>query len=433
MVAGGGEGDPVAAAPLLDQLPGETHVLQRGRRPAFRQDLFRRDALPAHIAGHGLRLGLRLIRALSPAGDQHGALARGGLLPAHEGDRAVDAGADQRVQRAVRPDAAAEHDHVVAVVGRLMLPGHQRVDHGGGEHALEVHKQSRVNVQQDVSQREGQQRIAHPDPEGRAAGNHQRHRDAEHVRGAEALVAHQHQIAEGEGQRKHAESDRRPAHEGLRGDDGADEQRPDRPGVFPAQEGQDGADLKEAREQQEDREAQLPRRAVGEVRPSPFSVRGREKDARGGEQEQGQAGGEIAPARKVPGDAVGQDAEGQRAQLHADHRVIKAVLADALPADRRLCRSAAQRLEVNGKLAAVVRNAAFRLPHDPLRLEAEGHPRRLRGDLKIQRQPAAAEAQAQREGADAKRQRREQANPRPAHLIAAGSKAAPRAGSGPGR
>ena len=64
---------------------------------------------------------------------------------------------------------------------------------------------------------------------------------------------------------------------------------------------------------------------------------------------------------------------------------------------------------------------------DDRELEAEGDPRRLRRDLEIQRQPPAAQAEAEREHGRPERERRQKADPYPVHFISVGSEVGSRA------
>jgi len=158
MIAGAGK-RRVSGAPLFfDEPAGKQEVFPRGRGLCLRQDVFLRHALFTHVAGHGLALGQRLVAALAAARDQDGPLAGCLELGVYEVDRPVHPAPDERIERPVGPDAAAEDQHIVLVVGRFMPSRYHGTDDRGGKQALKVHEQPRIHIGQDVPERKLQHR-----------------------------------------------------------------------------------------------------------------------------------------------------------------------------------------------------------------------------------------------------------------------------------
>ena len=259
-------------------------------------------------------------------------------------------------------------------------------------------------------------RVRQPHPQPGPADDQHGRRDAQHVGRAEALVGQQEKIAHRHDGGKGPDDIGRPAHETLRRRDEAHHQGPDRPRAVSAQIVDQVRQAEQAQHEEEDRQAEHPDRAVRKALDLSLPHRGEVKDPRYGQKAAGQAIEQVLPAREVPGDAVVQDAEWQRAQRHGHLAGIEAVRRDALPAGLRLRDALREGGKAHLGLEAVrqKRRAAHR--GDALRVKADPERPALRGRLKAQRESVGQIHRAEEEDHDPDQQRRQDRQDQPFHL-----------------
>ena len=198
-----------------DQAPGEIQILFRRSGPVFHQYSLFGYSPAAQISGH--RFGFRhgLIASLSSAGYQHRSLpGRGGLCfgklncPVHPSP-------DQRIERPVRTDPAAQYNDIVLIIRRLVFPRFQRPDHRRGQQALKIDKQSGIDIAEDIAHRKRQSGIGKRDSDHCPADDSRGDQNSEHVRRPEAFMAHQNHIAHRHQYRKRSQEVGGPAHKSL--------------------------------------------------------------------------------------------------------------------------------------------------------------------------------------------------------------------------
>ena len=120
MVIGRGERDLLfgdIAAVALDHILGKLHIFKGIGALVFLHDLLGRDPLTEQIARHRLAFGNDLVASLTARGHKHRVLAGLFRLFPFKADRAVYPAPEQRHERSVAVDTAAENDDVVAVTG----------------------------------------------------------------------------------------------------------------------------------------------------------------------------------------------------------------------------------------------------------------------------------------------------------------------------